>query len=192
MKPISNSRWGIARFWWIPLLTGLFCLGFGIWCLFSPSTSLPVFAYLFAAGFCVAGIFNMIYAVLASPVMSNWGWALALGLLEIIGGIWMFTLPEAALVSTFIFIVGVLILVAAINSIVEAFMLSSFSGMWLVWTVLMLICTIIFAILFLSSPIGGGIAVWLWLGISLIAFGVYRISLAFMIKSLSRDTGGIL
>ena len=70
-------------------------------------------------------------------------------------------------------------------SIAEASVLSTFSPGYVVWMVLMLIATIVFAIIFLSNPIAGGVAVWLYLGISLILFGCYRIALSMQVKSLN-------
>lgn len=178
----STFSTGVSRLWYLPLITGLLCIAFGVWCLCSPATLLPVFAYIFAACVSVAGICNISYAGFTSTFSSNWGWSLALGLLEIVAGAWLFFLPEPVLTTAFIFTVGILILVSAINSIAEACFLSSFSGAGIVWMILMLLITIIFAVIFLSNPIAGGVAVWLWIGISLIAFGIFRIMLSMMLK----------
>ncbi len=186
MQYTASIRTGVSRFWWIPLLTGLISLGLGIWCLCSPLASLTVLAYIFAGLFVAAGVLNLCFALFTRKFGLNWGWSLVTGILEIIGGVWMFTLPQPALVSAFIFIIGIMILVMAINSLGEACMLSSFSGAAFIWMLLLLTITIIFAIVFLSSPIAGGIAVWLWIGISLITFGVYRLTLAGMLKSMGR------
>ena len=97
----------------------------------------------------------------------------------------MLTLPAAVLTTAFIIVVGCWILVSAIMSIAEASVLSTFSPGYVVWMVLMLIATIVFAIIFLSNPIAGGVAVWLYLGISLILFGCYRIALSMQVKSLN-------
>lgn len=182
MRNYPSMGAGVPRLWYVPLITGLLSIGFGIWCLCSPSSSLPVFAYIFAAAIVVAGIANVGYAGFTSSFSRNWGWSLALGLLEIVGGTWLFFLPSPVLTDAFIFTIGILILVGAINSIAEACYLSSFSGAGVVWMILMLLITIIFAVIFLSNPIAGGVVVWLWIGISLIAFGVFRIMLSMMLK----------
>ena len=185
MSRNRTFRGGITRFWWVPLLTGLVGIGMGIWCICSPITSLPVFAYVFSACLVAAGILNLAYAFTASGFDSNWGWALALGIMEGIAGVWRLTLPAAVLTTAFIIVVGCWILVSAIMSIAEASVLSTFSPGYVVWMVLMLIATIVFAIIFLSNPIAGGVAVWLYLGISLILFGCYRIALSMQVKSLN-------
>lgn len=184
---ISTSINKITRLWWIPLLTGLVGIALGVWCLCSPQTSLPIFAYIFCGLLIAAGIFNLIYAALNSSVGTNWGWSMALGILEVICGVWMFTLPEPVLTASFIFVVGIWILVAAINALCEACTMAVFSGSWLVWMLILLISTIVFAFIFMAGPIGGGIAVWLWIGISFITFGLYRVMLAFQIQSVNRS-----
>lgn len=178
MDTISRINQGVARLWWVPLLTGLICIGLGIWTFCSPIESMEVLAYVFAAIMLAAGVLDISFALMNSGITSNWGWSLALGLLELIAGIWLFTLPAVALTGVFVFVIGVWILVAAVNSICEAASLSNVSGWWTVWMILMLIATVAFAVIFLSDPIAGGVAVWLWVGLSLICFGVYRLFLA--------------
>ena len=186
------TRGGLTRLWWIPLLTGLVCIGFGIWCFVDPTESLTVFAYIFAGCMCAAGLLNFIYSFMASGLDSGWGWSLALGILELFAGIWLFTLPAPILVSTFIFVIGVWIIVAAINSIAEACVLTSVSPAWVIWMVLLLFVTIIFAVIFMSNPLIGGVAVWFYIGISLITFGIYRIFFATQMKKLNNVSDGML
>lgn len=178
----------LPGFWWVPLLTGLICLGFGIWCLCSPVISIVVLADLFAAGFIIAGVLNLLFSGIVSTIMPHWGWAMALGILELIGGIWLLSVPESVLLTTFAMISGVLILVASVNSICEACTLCKYSSGWLLWMILSLIATILSAVVFLSNPIAGGIIVWMWIGISLVTFAIYRIMLAFMIRSITGST----
>ena len=71
-------------------------------------------------------------------------------------------------------------------------MLAAFSPGWAVFMILMLIAAVVFAVIFLTNPIAGGVAVWLWLGISLCAFGVYRIILAIALRRVNRFTRGML
>lgn len=176
---------GARRLWWIPFLTGLICIGLGIWCISSPVTSLPVFGYIFAGLMCLAGVLNLAFALSTSRVNVGWGWSLALGLLEIVCGVWLFMLPTPELTETFMIVVGIWVLVAAINSICECCMLSSVSPIWILWMVLLLIATIVFAMMFLANPVLGGVAVWLYLGISLIIFGFYRVMAATRLKTIT-------
>jgi hypothetical protein len=191
MRHKGYDRRGLTRLWWVPLITGLVSMGFGIWCVFSPESSLPVLAYAFAGCLCAAALLNLIYSCVNARFNPGWGWGFALGVLEMVAGVWLFTLPEMLLVQTFIFVIGVWILVVAINSICEACIFASYSPLWMVWMILLLIATVVFSIIFLSNPVAGGVAVWLWIGLSLILFGLYRIVFAFRIRHLNRYIGSM-
>ena len=97
-----------------------------------------------------------------------------------------------ALAVAFMYIIGVWILVVAINGICESFMMSAVSPLWIIWAVLLLLATVVFAIIFLTNPILSGLTEWIWLGISLLTYGAFRITLAFRIKNLKNISGGIL
>jgi len=161
----------------------------GAWVLFAPASSLPVLAYAFAIGMIAAAVLDLGYAIAASGFHSQWGWGLASGILEMMAGIWLLSMPEAQLVTCFMIIVGIWILVAAINSIAEICVLSAFSAGWLVWSILLLTAAIVLAVFFLTTPLFGGIAVWLWIGISLICYGVFRLVMAARLRSVGRLAG---
>jgi uncharacterized membrane protein HdeD (DUF308 family) len=180
-----NFTRGITRLWWIPLITGIVAVGLGIWCLCSPVTSVPVLAYIFAGLICLAGVFNLVYVCVNRAKAPNWGWALALGLLDLLAGIWMLSLPEEELAVTFVIVLGIWLICVAINAICETFVLSTGSILWTVFSVIMLIATIWFAVMFLSSPLTMAVAGWIYLGISLITFGAFRISISCRLRSLT-------
>lgn len=183
MSKDTNS--GILKYhWWIPMITGLLAIGLGIWCLCDPSGSLPVLAYTFAACLVFAGCMNFSFAIMTSNRYSGWGWSIALGILELIGGVWLWCLPMPILIIAFMYIIGIWILVVAINGISEACVMSSVSPGWIIWTILLLLATIAFAIVFVSNPLLSGITEWIWLGICLITYGAYRISFSIRIKQL--------
>lgn len=183
---------GLTRFWWAPMVTGIIAIGLGVWCLCSPATSIPVLAYVFAALICVAGGFNLGYGIINRRIAHNWGWSLALGLLDLVAGIWLFTLPEAELATTFIIVVGIWLICITINAFCETFMFSSGSPLWTTFSLILLLITIWFAFILISNPVSMAVAGWLYLGISLIAYGVFRVSVAGKIRSINRITRGRL
>ncbi len=182
----------VSRYWWIPMFTGLLAIGFGIWCLCDPSQSLPILAYVFAACMCVAGVLNFTFAFSVSGLYSQWGWSLFLGILELLCGIWMFCIPIPELVITFMYIIGIWILVVAIDGVVESCMMIKYNPWWVVWMIVMLFCTIGFSMIFLVNPVESLYIEWVWLGISLLTYGIYRICFSFAMKRLGKFTGGIL
>ena len=177
---------GITKYWWIPLITGLIAIGLGIWCLCAPASSLPVLAYAFAWLVCLAGLFNVVFAIANNRFYPGWGWSLALGIFELICGIWLLCMPEMVLIPTFIFTIGIYLIVVCINAICESFVVASYANDWMVWILVLLLATLVFAAIFMAGPVTGGIAVWLWIGISLITFGCYRIMLAAKLKKINR------
>lgn len=186
------SPLGFSRYWWVPLISGLIFLGFGIWTLCCPAESLEVLAYAFAICFTLAGMFYTGFACAVSKWSSDWGWTLAVGLLEVVLGVWLLCLPAGQLTVAFMFMAGFWLLFAAINAVCESFAVSAGSVGWTIVSVLFLIMTIVFTVVFLSDPIVGGVAVWLWLGLSLISYGIFRLVLAGKLRSLGRATDGML
>ena len=178
---------GLTKYWWVPMLTGIFAIIIGIWCLCSPTASLPVLAYVFTALITVAGIANICLAVTARKALPTWGWPLAMGILEIICGIWMFTLPQGVLTVTFIYVIGIYLIFAIINSIAESCMLDSYNSGMLSWLLGFLLIALVLTIIFLAGPIAGGVAVWLYIGLSFISFGIFRLMLSLKIRKINKE-----
>ena len=188
MKTTDPSTLTFSRYWWIPLISGLIFIAFGIWTFCCPKESIEVLAYAFANWFTIAGFFYTAFAFAASRWSSDWGWSLAVGILEVIFGFWMLFLSTDQLIIAFMFIAGFWLLFAAINACCESFAVSAGNPGWTVVSVVFLVLTVIFAVVFLSNPIVGGIAVWLWLGLSLLSYGVFKIVLACKLKTLGTLT----
>ena len=187
MKPVMTLQTGLKKLAWLPFVTGILAIALGIWCLCDPTSSLVVFAYVFAGALCFSGVLNILLGISNKSTSWNWGWALSIGIIEIFCGVWMYTLPTLMITSVFMFVIGIWILVAAINALCESFMMASRSVVGAVFSVLLLLATIVFAIIFMANPISGGIAVWLYIGLSLIFFGCYRIIFAATMRKISND-----
>lgn len=173
-----NFTRGLTQWWWMPLITGLICVAIGVWCLCSPIASLETLALAFAFCIILAGILNFSFAFANIKRNSEWGWSLAIGVFEILIGIWLYCLPANVLLTTFIYTVGIYLIFVTINAICATCSLYSTSSDWTGWLLAFLLCTLIFAIIFIAGPIAGGVAVWLYIGISFISYGIFRIILA--------------
>lgn len=189
MNYFENIEKKIHRIWWVPLITGIIAMGLGIWCFCSPESSLSVFAYVFSAGLIIAGCLNLGYSVANTKIHTNWGWSLVLGILEIICGVWLFSMPAENLAIGFAWAAGIWMLVVSINAIGEAMYFSRFSTGWAIWMGILLVATVFCACYFIFNPLLGGVMGWFWIGFSLIFFGVWRISLAFKLRSFNRRIG---
>ncbi len=173
------------------MITGLLSIGLGIWCLASPSTSLPIMAYTFALVICAVGFLNTVFALLSIGSISGWGFKLLVGIIEIICGVWLMLLPEAAMVSAFIYGIGFYLVFVALNAVCEAILYYGDTKYWLAMLLSFILCTLLLAVIFLAGPLAGGIAVWLYIGIAFITFGIYRLPLPIKIcqanKMLNRN-----
>lgn len=167
------------------MLTGLVCLGLGIWLFIAPAEALPLISVIFAACLLGAGCLNLFLGTSTRKILTVWGWAIALGIIEIIGGIWLLSLPVQAMEAAFIYITGIMVLVAAINAVAEAFTLSTNNVWWTIWSVLLLVAVIVMSIIMFSSPIAWGTLSIIYLAAALVCFGVYRIGLATTLKRMA-------
>lgn len=183
----SNFIFKATRFWWLPLLTGLVFIGFGIWCLCNPVSSLTILAYIFAGAIGAVGLCNLIYGFANTSNNHGWGWAVACGIIEILFSIWLFFLPSNILTQAFIFCVGLYIVFVSINAISESFVLYNYSSFWSVWLFLLLLVSVVCACIFLAGPIVGAMAVWIYIGISFITYGVFRVLLSLKIKKINKN-----
>lgn len=189
-RNVSNGL--ISRYWWIPVITGIISIAFGIWCLCDPSQSLPVLAYLFAGGMVVAGVLNCSFAFVNTSVYSGWAWSLFLGILELIAGIWMFFIPVPELTVMFMYIIGIWILVVSINGFVECCTMARYNMWYVLFMVILLFCSVAFSIILLCNTIQSLYIEWIWIGLSLLTFGIYRIAFGCSMKNLGKFTGGVL
>lgn len=182
----SNYFYGLARLWWLPLLSGLVFLGFGVWCLCDPSQSFELLAYIFAGLIGAVGIFNLVYGLSNINSYHGWGWAVAGGIVEILFSIFLFFVPGSILAWVFGYGVGLYIIFMAIYSFFDGFMMSRFSSSWFACLLVVLLAALAFAFIFILSPIGPAVVGWIWLGISFLCYGAYKIGLAFRIRQLNK------
>lgn len=174
---------GITKYWWLPLLTGLVCLGLGIWSICCPSQSLPIIAMAFAICLLAVGIFDAVWGLATSKHNPGWGWDLCLAVIDIVAGVWMLNMSPEQMTITFLYIVGIWLIFAAFNGIGQMFAISVYNPVATVLAVILLIGTIFFSFWLIINPIGLGITAWIWIGIALCCYGIFKISLAFKVKN---------
>lgn len=185
---MENSYYhGVARLWWLPLITGLIFIGFGVWCLCDPAPSLSILAYIFAGAIGAVGIFNVIYGLCNVSSYHGWGWVVGGGIAEILFSILLFFIPGPVLTWIFIYGVGLYIIFMALYSFFDSFMMAKSSSFWFVWIVLFLLCALAFALIFMLGPGAPGLIGWIWIGISFVCYGAYRIILATRIREYAKN-----
>lgn len=179
----SRYTVGIANYWWLPLLTGIIFLGFGIWSICSPMQALPVIAIVFAVGLLAVGLFDAIWGIATARFNPGWGWDLCLAVIDIIAGVWMLTMSPENMTLTFLYIVGFWLIFSAFNGLGVIFSVSVYNPAATVLAFLLLLATLFFSFWLIINPIGLGVTAWICVGVALTCFGVFRIALAFRIKN---------
>lgn len=199
----TNYQKGISKLWWLPLVSGLIFVGLGIWCLCAPADFLGIMAYIFAGCFGAVGLFSLIYGVCNYNTYPGWGWSVAAGVVEILFCFFLFFIPQEILAYVFVYGIGLYVIFMAIYSFFEHFMAARSNGFWFFWIIILSMAAIAFAITFIVGPgaselvgsvtgVEGGMVPavigWLWMGISFLCYGIYRIILASRMKAyLEKD-----
>lgn len=174
------------RFWWISLLMGILSIIAGICCFATPVDSLAVLTAFFITLLIVGGICNIAFAAINCKTSTFWGWSLARGIIELLFGVWLLLIPLPFVTAILVYLIGLWMLFHSILGICES---SAFSALpvkgwgWLLTcNVLSLLC----AFLFLTLPAFGGAFLLVYVGLSFVLYGLFRIVLAFYLRKINR------
>jgi uncharacterized membrane protein HdeD (DUF308 family) len=114
-----------------------------------------------------------------APLRAKWGWILALGIVYVIAGFVALGSVVMATVAS-VLIVGVMMIVAGVAEIINAFQLKGW-GKFLLWALLGALYIVAGFVTF-ENPLLAAAVLTLLLGASLVASGIMRIILAFSMK----------
>ena len=114
-----------------------------------------------------------------APLRAKWGWILALGIVYVIAGFVALGSVVMATVAS-VLIVGVMMIVAGVAEIINAFQCKGW-GRFLIWVLLGMLYIVAGFVTF-ENPLLAAAILTLILGASLVASGIMRIILAFSMK----------
>jgi uncharacterized membrane protein HdeD (DUF308 family) len=114
-----------------------------------------------------------------APLRAKWGWILALGIVYVIAGFVALGSVVLATVAS-VLIVGVMMIVAGVAEIINAFQLKGW-GKFLLWALLGALYIVAGFVTF-ENPLLAAAVLTLLLGASLVVSGIMRIILAFSMK----------
>lgn len=176
---IKNS----VKYWYLVLVVGIISIGVGLWVMIFPRESITVTALVFVLTFLITGLFETIFAIANRNAMTNWGWELALGILNLIIGV-LLLLNPAISVLTLAFYVGFVILFHSLAAIIIAFDLKRY--LILQWGNLLAMGIIgfILAVLLLVNPSLTTMVVVIFLGLALIIGGTMSIYFSLKLKKI--------
>ena len=172
--------------WWVSLLIGvLFIIG-AILLIFNPLESYAVITITFALFMFIGGIFEIIFSVSNRQILPAWGWYLAIGILDLILGVFLIAYPSitAAVIP---YILAFWIMFRGFSIIGSSFELHQFGnrswGWYLALGILVVLCSI--GIIFF--PIAGAFSVIYIISFFFLFMGIAQVLLAFEMRNLHKD-----
>ncbi len=169
----------IADRWWTLVVRGVAAIGFGIFALLAPRTSVLALVWVWGAYALIDGIAYLAAAWRDRP--GGRGWMIFEGVISIAAGIVAFA--WTGLTAVFLLmLIGVWAVVTGIAEIAAAYRLrSELEGEWLLATSGVL--SIIFGIVLFAAPDAGIVALLWIIGAYAIVFGLMLVALGFRVRS---------
>ncbi len=185
MKNVIEGVKSTVNNWWISLVIGIIAIILGIWCMFTPVATLAALTIVFVVAFFISGIAEIVFAVQNRKIMYGWGWALTGGILELLLGCMLLAIPAPAITAVLIYFIGFWIMFRSIWAIGAASELQKYGVKGWGWMLTIAILALLFSIIFIfSSPLFGGTFVVIFFCIAMLVYGIFRIYMAMMLKSI--------
>ncbi|MDR1761010.1 MAG: DUF308 domain-containing protein [Bacteroidales bacterium] len=186
MKTIIEEVKDAVQFWWLSLILGILFVGLGIVMMFTPGLTYIALAFVFSIGMFVGGFFEIIFSISNSKTLSGWGWYLASGIIDLLFGILLMSIPGLSM--------AIIPFLLAFWFMFRGFSVIGFSidlhqvgnhnwGWYLVFGILTILCAI--AIIFYPSS-GALISVYI-AAFAFLFVGIFRIMLSFELKNLKNN-----
>jgi uncharacterized membrane protein HdeD (DUF308 family) len=179
-KTVRNA----VKHWYLPLIAGIIFIVVGIWVFATPAESYVALSIVFSITFLVNGIFETYFSIANKDELENWGWSLALGIMNLIVGVVLLLHPEISM-TTLPFFVGFVVLYRSIMAVSFSLDLKNYGI--LDWGSLMVvgILGILFGFILIWNPVFAGLSLVVWTGLAFIVSGVYSIYFSLKLKKLS-------
>lgn len=188
MLQFIDSMKKAVKNWWVSLLVGILAIVVGVWCFASPGNSLLGMTYVFVVAFLLGGILDILFAISNRKQMYGWGWSLAGGILEALLGILLLALPSPVITGILAYMVGFWMLFRSIWGIGESCQLQLLKVQGWGWLLALSIVCVILSLLYLISPIWGkSVFLVVFIGLSMLLYGIFRIVLAFELRSIGKE-----
>lgn len=174
-----------VKHWWISLIIGIVITALGIWCLFTPLATFAAATIVFIASFIIGGVSEIIFALINKDNIENWGWTLAMGVIDIIFAVILLNNMELAPIMLS-FLIAFWIMLQSMWGIGIAFDLQPLKGSGWGWLLVLSILGILASILLLFQPQVAVLFAAYIISFGLLSYGILRIFLAFRLKSLNK------
>lgn len=175
----------VVKHWWISLLIGVLSILLAMWCLTAPTTTLAILGALFIAGFLIAGISEIVFALSNRHRLHGWGWTLASGIIDILFALLLITTPIGT-IATLIFFVGFWAMFQSIWGIGSAIELHKNRINGWGWVLFLAILGLIFSFILITNPIFAAEFIIYVLSFTLLFYGLLRIYYGFRLRSVGK------
>ncbi|WP_161890588.1 HdeD family acid-resistance protein [Pontibacter russatus] len=185
-ETLNISHAGRSTYWYLPLLLGILFVALGVWVIFTPLESYIALAIIFAVTFLISGILEIMYAISNRHGIHNWGWSLAVGIVDLIIGVMLVTKPVISMAVLPIY-VGFGILFRSVMAIGWAFELKRREVPNWGYLLALGVLGLFFAFIMILNPVFGSLTIVFYTALALISIGVFQISLSLRLKKLQRS-----
>jgi len=184
---LFESLQSAVKNWWLSAIVGVLFIVVAILMFAFPITGYQTLAIVFAVLMFAVGLFEIIFAVTNRDVLSGWGWYLALGILDLLIGLFLIFNPamSAAILP---YLMAFWLMFRGFSMIGFSIDLQQFGNKSWGWYLAIGILTIICSIAILFFPLAGALSVVYLVSFTFIFLGVARIMLAFDMKKLYDDS----
>lgn len=188
MKSVIEGVRNTVKNWWVSLVVGIVAIILGIWCMFTPMATLGALTIVFIVAFFISGIAEIVFAVQNRKIMYGWGWTLTGGILDLLLGIMLLALPAPVVTMVLIYFIGFWILLRSIWAIGASAELNKIGVRGWGWMLAIAILALVFSLFFIfSSPVFGGSVVVAFFSVAMLIYGIFRIYMAVILKSIKND-----
>ncbi len=182
---MENTLFRSAKNWYLILILGIVMVLVGIWVFSTPVLSYAALSLLFASAFIVTGILEISFALSNTKEMENWGWSLVGGIIDLLIGIFLFTMPLSAMLFLAYF-VGFGILFKSATAIGHSITLKKLGIKDWGWLLFVGIMGMLFSFILIWNPAFAGLTVVFYTGMAFVMLGIFQITISFKLRKLKK------
>ena len=172
--------------WWTLLIIGIVSLIVGMWCLFTPVSTFLALTMVFVVSFFFFGILEVIFAISNKNGMRNWGWRLAMGIIDILFGILLLS-NLATTAEVLCFFVAFWLMFKSIGGIASSIELQKVPNSDWGWMLALSILLLFGSFFLLSNPVVAAAFVVYIVSFSFVVYGIFAIYLSIKLKNIKND-----
>lgn len=177
----------VIKYWYIPLLAGLFFVVVSIVTFSSPMSSLLTLSVLFALSFIFGGLSEAVFSFLNRDRLESWGWTLAFGVVTVVVGVLLLSNPALS-ITTLAFYIGFIILFRSVSAIGIAMDIKKYGSRHWAGLLILGILGAVFSFVLIWNPVFAGLSVVMLVALSFFTAGLFSMVLAFQLRQLHTST----